>query len=416
MMRSIYSLILIALLVSCGENTTPASETQPLSDNQERTGNSTVHWRAELALNDSISLPFILTLSAADSRFYATIQNGGEQISLEQETYGDSLVLNFPVYQSRIIAKVNGDKMTGFFQKTDSENYFVPFQAVKNDTARFKAYETPCCDIPSRWKATFTNGDRQTHTIGEFFQNGNRLTGSFITEFGDYRFLEGQLNGDEFTLFGFDGGYLQVFVATLLDENLTGRYYSGLTGYQTWTAVPDDNFQLTDPDVIAELNTEALPIAFSYPGINGSEVSYSPETHAGKVTLIQITGSWCPNCKDHGRYLQELKNTFSADGLEVIGVAFERMGTLEKSIAAAKKSKEDLGTDYPVGIAKYNRDQVAEEEFPFLKKIRSYPTLIILDKTGTVRKIHTGFSGPGTSRYEELTNGLTQFIQDLLDE
>lgn len=168
--------------------------------------------------------------------------------------------------------------------------------------------------------------------------------------------------------------------------------------------------------MIAELNTEALPISFSYPGIDGNTVSYSPEADQGKVTLIQITGSWCPNCKDQGRYLQELKDKFDPNTFQVLGVAFERMGTLEKSIAAAKKSKDDLGTDYAVGVAKYNRDQVAEDEFPFLKKIRSYPTLIILDKQGQVRKIHTGFSGPGTSQYDDLTSGITHFVEELLNE
>lgn len=396
----------------------PEKQEHQSTDNRTSAKAHAQYWRGTLQLNDSIDLPFILETTMPEDRLHAFIQNGEERIMLKTvKSSADSLVLNFPVYQSRIIAQVHENDMTGYFQKTDSKNYLVPFSAVRHDSIRFKNDADACCEMPSRWKAVFKNGDRVTNTIGEFFQNGNSLKGSFITEFGDYRFLEGQLNGNQFSLYGFDGGYLQVFTATLENSNLVnGHYYSGLTGYQTWTATPDEDFQLTDPTLIAELNTEALPVQFSYPGINGAEVSYAPNTHQGKVAVIQITGSWCPNCKDQGRYLQQLKDEYSAAGLEVIGVAFERMGTLEKSIAAAKKSKNDLGTDYPVGIAKYNRNQVAEEQFPFLKKIRSYPTLIILDKKGNVRKIHTGFSGPGTTQYETVTRNLTQFIEDLLNE
>ena len=413
-MRHFFYIIMFGL-AACQS---PENHNEQSGESRQSETAHTQYWRAELALNDSIILPFILETTMPEGRLHAFVQNGEERIPLKTASSSkDSIALDFPVYQSRLIARIDNSRMTGYFQKTDSKNYLVPLSAVRDDSIRFKNNDPACCEIPERWKAVFQDGDRTTNTIGEFFQNGNDLNGSFITEFGDYRFLKGKLNGNQFSLYGFDGGYLQVFTAELEDGNLVnGHYYSGLTGYQTWSATPNHDFQLTDPDLIAELNTDALPVHFSYPGIDGNTVSYSPETHQGKVAIIQITGSWCPNCKDQGRYLQELKNKYSASGLDVIGVAFERMGTLEKSIAAAKKSKEDLGTDYPVGIAKYNRDQVAEEEFPFLKKIRSYPTLIILDKQGNVRKIHTGFSGPGTSQYEDLTNSLTQFIEDLLHE
>ncbi len=165
---------------------------------------------------------------------------------------------------------------------------------------------------------------------------------------------------------------------------------------------------------MSELNTEALPIVFDYPGINGNPVKFD-QTTTNTVTVLQITGSWCPNCKDQAIFLQGLQDAFP-NQLNVLGIAFERMGTLEASIAAAKKSKDDLGTSYPVGVAKYKREQVAEEVFPFLQKIRSYPTLIFINKQGEVRKIYTGFAGPGTTRYEEVSNYLTQFTQDLINE
>jgi hypothetical protein len=36
-----------------------------------------------------------------------------------------------------------------------------------------------------------------------------------------------------------------------------------------------------------------------------------------------------------------------------------------------------------------------------LNEVVAFPTLIFVDKTGKVKKIHTGFSGPGTGAYYE---------------
>jgi len=52
-----------------------------------------------------------------------------------------------------------------------------------------------------------------------------------------------------------------------------------------------------------------------------------------------------------------------------------------------------------------------------LNHIMSYPTSIFLDKKGEIRKIRTGFYGPGTGKYyTEYTQNTNDFIQELLAE
>jgi hypothetical protein len=78
-------------------------------------------------------------------------------------------------------------------------------------------------------------------------------------------------------------------------------------------------------------------------------------------------------------------------------------------------SKEAIS--YPVLLGGYNRDQHPKDVFPMLDKIMSYPTTIFLDKNDHVRKIHTGFYGPGTGKYyEEYKNKTESFIEGLLKE
>ena len=401
-----YILLATLIMAACG---------QPEQEVSEEEGTLNGAWLGELALNDSINLNFIFHIANEPGRNRTYIENGKEKIFLETSYSGDSVFMDFPVYQSRIKAMQGEGVMMGYFEKTDSRDYKIEFTASQGFDDRLPNEEPASDELANRYAVSFVSGNRVSEAIGEFTQDGNIVTGSFLTPYGDYRFLEGKLNRDQLTVYGFDGGYIQVFKAQLKNDSLiNGHYYSGLTGYKTWTAFPSDTFELMNPETMSMLNAEAGFIEFSYPGISGNDVVYK-QSISDKVTILQITGSWCPNCKDQGRYLQNLLDEFP-DQLDVLGIAFERMGTLEASIAAAKKSKEDLGTNYPVGIAKYSRDQVAEEVFPFLEKIRSYPTIIIIDKQGEVRKIYTGFAGPGTSRYEELTNALTQFIQDLINE
>jgi thiol-disulfide isomerase/thioredoxin len=403
-----WCILLIAglALLSCGEQA---------EENTKKEGYLDGPWLGELALNDSINLNFIFHIANEPGQNRTYLENGGEQIFLETTYKNDSIFMDFPVYQSRIIAKQEDGIMLGYFEKTDSRNYKVPFTASQGFDDRLPNTQPANGELATRYAVSFESDGNISEAVGEFKQIGNVVRGSFLTPYGDYRYLDGKLNGNQLALYGFDGGYLQVFKAELQNDSLAnGHYYSGLTGYKTWSGYPSETFQLVDPESMSALNENAGPISFSYPGINGANVEYG-QAPSGRVTILQITGSWCPNCKDQAVFLQKLQDAYP-EQVNVIGIAFERMGSLDASIAAAKKSKEDLGTNYPVGIAKYNREQVAEEVFPFLKKIRSYPTLIFIDKQGTVRKIYTGFAGPGTTRYEEVSNYLTQFTQDLINE
>jgi thiol-disulfide isomerase/thioredoxin len=375
-------------------------------------------WLGELQLNDSTTLRFIYTVANADGRMRVLVKNGGEQVVLKTTFFdGDSIVLDFPVYQSRLVAQVGTEVWLGYFEKTDSRDYRVPFTGTVGFEDRLTSSEQACCELAPRWQVAFNTGTKEIPAIGEFNQKGNVVTGSFLTASGDYRFLEGKLLGNELTLYGFDGGYLQVFKADLRNDSLVnGQYFSGLTGYYTWVATPSQTFELPNPETLSIIRKDIDSISFSYPGLDGSPVGYAPHRNNGKVSILQITGSWCPNCKDQAMFLQQLIDEYGLEKISVLGIAFERMGTLEASIEAAKKSKADLSVNYPVGIAKYNKEQVAEEVFPFIDKIRSYPTLIIIDKKGNVRKVYTGFAGPGTSKYDEVTGELNQFIASLIDE
>ncbi|RZA31738.1 MAG: redoxin domain-containing protein, partial [Lysobacteraceae bacterium] len=125
-----------------------------------------------------------------------------------------------------------------------------------------------------------------------------------MTATGDYRFLEGQLAGNLLQLSTFDGGFLYLFEATVQkDGSLKGEFWSGKTGYQTWEARKDANASLKDPTKITTLQPGTETISFTFPDLEGKKVSLSDDQFRNKVVIIQILGSWCPNCLDETAFL-----------------------------------------------------------------------------------------------------------------
>jgi len=136
-------------------------------------------------------------------------------------------------------------------------------------------------------------------------------------------------------------------------------------------------------------------------------VSLEDERFKNKVVLVQIMGSWCPNCLDESKFYA------------VIALAFEYAKTKEKAFNSIKRLTNRIGLTYPVLLAQYGTSdkEEAQKKLPMLNHVLSYPTTIFIDKKGAVRKIHTGFNGPATGeKYEVFKKEFDAFVKGLLAE
>jgi peroxiredoxin len=68
---------------------------------------------------------------------------------------------------------------------------------------------------------------------------------------------------------------------------------------------------------------------FSFPGINGKQVSLSDDKYKGKVVIVEIIGTWCPNCTDQTVFLSPWFNKNHGRGVEAIALGFEQKDSLE---------------------------------------------------------------------------------------
>lgn len=376
-------------------------------------------WLAQINLNDSITVPFHFDVTyTSDSTYYITVKNAEERIEVKQLSKNeDSTVFQMPVFANYISAIVRPMEMRGYFHNPDAENYKLPFTAQYQIRERFPFMESACCNLNEKWRMKFgKEPEKVSDGIGYFNQDDSMLVATVLTETGDYRYLEGMLSGDEFKLSTFDGAHLFYFEGVVSSgQKIEGRFYSGRSFMEPFIAYRDDDFELTNPDSLTFLKEGVDSLTFSFPTPTGKVVSLSDPRFKNKAVVIQIMGSWCPNCMDETRFLNEMYTKYQPKGLEIVGVTFERAKTKGDAVKRANKMIDDLGISYPVLMGGYTREDDASEAFSSLNHVMSYPTAIFLDKNHQVVKIHTGFAGPGTPVYTTYTKNTDQFLNNLVN-
>jgi len=303
--------------------------------------------------------------------------------------------------------------------QTGTRYYRLP---TFNEAKRFSAAHSPTTNATGRWDATFTTKDKQVYkAIGEFKQEGTRLSGTFLTSTGDYRYLEGIVSGDSLVLSGFDGGHAFLFTGALASNNTitNGQFYSGAAGTETWKAIKNKDIELPDGYEQTKLHEGETKLNFSFTSLDGSKVSINDERFKNKVVVVQILGSWCPNCMDETAFLSDYYNKNRDKGLEVIGLAYERTTDFQRSKESLMRFQKRFNVKYPILITgvTVSDPQRAEKTLPQLTQIKAFPTSIFIGKDGRVKKIYSGFSGPGTGEhYKKFVKEFDQMIKGLLAE
>jgi peroxiredoxin len=376
-------------------------------------------WRGEIDhIGGKLPFNFIVKNNKLDIR----IQNGSEIANLGDAYFrGDSLVIPFELYDSELVGTLkNGKSLTGFWQKKRNGKtlYRIPFQAAAGSKERFRQTIPAKVQVSGKYTADFWS-DETNHSPGVMIltQQGSKVTGTVLKTSGDYRFLQGNISGDSLLLSYFDGSGIMQFRSKLIGKQIEGQFFSGLAGKRNFKAIKDDKASLPDLKKLTFLKPGFDRINFSLPNPAGKTISLQDERYKNKVVVIELMGSWCPNCLDESRFLAPYYKKMKDQGVEVIGLAFEYSPELSISGPKIENFKKRIGVDYEILFAGQPNDETIAQVLPMLHKINGYPTTFILDKSGKVREIHTGFSGPGTGvYYTDWIHEFEQTIQSLLHE
>ena len=375
-------------------------------------------WLGELQIQDREILPFNFELKRDKGQMTINIFNADEVIKVDEiEVLKDSIVIRLPVFEGYIAGNYSDTTITGEFIK-ESLSRIVPFKAFYGRRERFKSSKEPLLNISGVWETEFSpDTDHSYLGKGIFTQIGNKVKGTFRTNTGDYRYLEGVLDGDVMKISTFDGAHTFLFTAKATDSSLLGTFYSGNHFQEPFVARRNESFELPDEDSLTFLKPGYEKFTFTFPDSNGRLVSLADERFKNKAMIIQIMGTWCPNCLDESKFLVNyLKDNPEVD-VGIVSLAFEYAKTEEKAFHRINRLRTALGIEYPILLAQYGTSSKikAHEKLPMLNHLLSYPTTIYIDKKGEVKKIQTGFNGPATGdKYDQFKKEFDVFVRELV--
>ncbi len=367
--------------------------------------------------------PFGLEVAQEQQQYVLYLTNGTERTRVSDVKVADGeLTANFPGYENSLRAKMYRDKLAGAVTliKAGGKEQVIPFQAKLGDTYRFYAEPTTDnADVDGTWEATFTNDKGETsQAILLLEQSHDRVTGSVMTPTGDHRFLEGQMRGEELQLSTFAGGLAYLYKLKVgANGALEGDYWQGLASHEKVAARRNEAATLAGAGKQTTLRDANQRLNFTFPDVDGKPVSLSDEQFRGKVVLVTLGGTWCPNCHDEARFLVPFYREYRERGFAIVALMFERHGELEKAARAVRNYRRDLGIEFPTLVAGLSETDEASKALPMLSGVYGYPTTILVDRSGAVRDIHTGFAGPATGRHhQEYVREFREEVERLLAE
>lgn len=435
---SLVSLLLACWLLACGAPSNPPVESTSGEAPLELDGT----WRAALT-SPGGELPFGLRFQGAAEpgaeegkapSWSAWVINGEEELPTSSvQVRAQEVVIAFDWYDSEITARMDDDGvLRGEWRRTaaQGETSRLPFMAQRPSTPRFGVLSEPpapgadqVADVSGVWRVVFREegeDDSEEVARGEFQQEGDAVRGTFLTPTGDYRFLDGTYGDGWLRLSTFDGAHAFLFHARAqADGSLEGDFWSRDVYHATWTAAPAEQGASWLPDAWQEvgLTNDEGRFHFAFDDLEGQPLSLEDPRFEGKVVLVNIFGSWCPNCNDEAPLLADWYRRYQDQGLEIIGLAYEFSGDTERDRTMVQRFGERHGIDYPLLLAGISDKAAAAETLPDLTAVLAYPTTVFIARDGRVRRIHSGFSGPGTGvHHDVLVEELEQTLETLLEE
>jgi len=358
------------------------------------------------------SIPARLSINPADSWI---IHNAEELITLDSIIFkSDSFFIQLPLFDSEMKGVLRNDSLIGVWTDYSRVDYQIPFVAIKKE----KPASSPITN-QLRYKITFSAGDSSQSSVGvaEFIARGKSITGTVLTESGDYRYLEGEIDSDSIWLSAFDGTHLFYLRGEMRSDSIiNGVFLSGKHWQEPWVAAKDNGFSLRDPYTITQCNINKNPV-FTVINESGESVTFDSSRWQNHASIIQIMGSWCPNCTDESRFFKSLYEKHNTAGMQIIPLAFERGDNIKAACERVRKQFNQLGLPYPFYYGGKSSRSDALQTLTFLQEVNSFPTSIFIDKKGNIRRVYTGFYGPGTGQeYTKHCASISALVDSLIAE
>lgn len=374
-------------------------------------------WDATVNVN-RLDIPFQLEITGTGATLKASFFNGGDRRipSTSAKSDGASATFNFDQLGTKLVVAHKDGKLTGEYQRGGTRAPY-PFNASRSPVVTPVVTGAP--PIGGTWIVPARGNKGETAWKFIVTQTGAEITAAILRIDGDTGALTGTWHDGKYVLSHFDGGRPLLLEVTPVDGTKLKLRQNNSTEFEAVRDGAPEAKAIGVPDDPAHHTTVRDPnevFAFNFPDLNGRMVSNDDPRFKGKVLLVNIGGSWCPNCHDEAPFIAALYKKYQSAGLEVIGLSFESAEDVQQhDFSRLRAYITEYDIKYTVLVP--GAQEQLNEKIPQGVNLNSFPTTFFVGRDGRVRGTHAGFPSPGSGEYyTEAEREVTKLVEQLLAE
>jgi thiol-disulfide isomerase/thioredoxin len=378
-------------------------------------------WEATVVVN-GVDIPFRFEIATNGTEAQGFFFEGDQKVGSTSGRFADgALTLDYDFLNTTLNLTLEGDQLNGTYisKRANAKpqdvraRRFTPVLVGANDPPKLAG------NWEMRRKAEEATAPRDTRTWHLMLrQSGAEVSGAILRIDGDTGALVGHWQNNRLVLSHFAGERPTLLEATANSDgtlavtlNRTANYLAARSTEARALGIPEP----PDPSRYTNVKDPTTPFHFSFPDVTGKIVSDTDAMFRGKVVILAIGGSWCPNCHDEAPFLSELYKAYHEKGLEIVGLMFENDPDPAGYRPRVQSFIKRYNVQYPLLIP--GTTQMINEKLPQLVNFGAYPTSIYLGRDGKVRSVHAGFASPATGEeHVRLKQELRELTERLLAE
>jgi len=389
---------------------------------------------ARAGVSDSYAVPFGLLIEHTPGGLSGALLNGSDRIGFSSvEQQGSKITMRLDQYDAAltlhcIAGNTACTALEGEYvrQRGSAATHFeVSARCLTTTTTAAASEDGPLLSIAGDWLFNFTDASGKAHskpdTPAHFTQDTRHIEGTIAPVSGDFGMLSGSLGGGKegkLDLSRFDGIHAVRLEGHIVSpDHLEGVFHVAPGEPLKFVALRAPSSQgFKEAEQLTSVDNPSEPFRFHGLDASAATITQDNEVFRGKVVVVDIFGTWCPNCHDEAPVLQGLYAKYHSRGLEIVGLSYEYVDDFARSQRLIGIYRRKYSIAFPLLLAGTTDPGEIAKTLPQLRNFGAYPTSIFLDRHGRVRLIHAGFSGPATGRLEEVQQDFERTIVKLLDE
>jgi thiol-disulfide isomerase/thioredoxin len=372
-------------------------------------------WDATVNVN-GVEIPFRFDLTLNGENATGSFFNGDEPMPSSSGRLSDgSLLLSWDSFAAKLQATLRDGVFEGEYIRQASTRAVYAFHAKPYSDDRASQENAP--SIGGTWliPTKSAKGEQAWRLIVD--QSGTRVSASILRVDGDTGALTGTYRDGKFVLSHFSGLRPALFEITLQKDGTLDILQNGKN---TFTAIRWDKARAqglpepTDPAKHTTVKDPGESFRYSFPDLDGHLITNNDAKFRSKVVLVNIMGSWCPNCHDETPFLVELYRKYHAQGLEIVALSFEEADQL-KNPTRLRAFIKKYGIEYTVLLG--GQPDEAKDKLTQAVNWNAWPTTFMLGRDGLVRHVHAGFASSATGDLHRRSEAeFTAEVEQLLKE